>query len=180
MCSTVTSLMMNLTGKQHTTSDQHKEFGDSRQTRDCSDTQKVVDYLENVTPFNGDPNILRNVETGVSAGNKVNVHQAKLVGDKIVSAMSGNAVSEYTPRKVNQCIVMTSKCPSLNDDKQTMVDPVLLFQRLTTVARRYQNDEAEYFKYELCSHPLSLFDKNCLLRSAEKHELAKAIAVGEL
>jgi hypothetical protein len=96
--------MINLTGKQHTTSDQHKEFGDSRQTRDCSDTQKVVDYLENVTPFNGDPNILRNVETGVSAGNKVNIHQAKLVGDKIVSAMSGNAISEYTPRKVNQCV----------------------------------------------------------------------------
>jgi hypothetical protein len=180
MCSTVTSLMMNLTGKQHTTSDQHTEFGDSRQTRDCSDTRTVVDYLKNVSPFHSDPKILRNVATGVSAGNNVNVHQAKLVGDKIVSAMSGNAVSEYTPRKVNQCIVMTSKFPPLNDDKQTMVDPALLFQRLTTVARRSQNDEAEYFKYELCSHSLSLFDKNCLLRSAEKHELAKAIAVGEL
>ena len=36
------------------------------------------------------------------------------------------------------------------------------------------NNESAYFKYELCSHPLSLFDNNGLLRNAE-NELAKAI-----
>lgn len=34
-------------------------------------------------------------------------------------------------------------------------------------------DENNYFKFELCSYPLCLFDNDCFLREAEKHELAK-------
>jgi hypothetical protein len=48
---TISSLLMNLTGQQHSTSDQHKEFGNSRQQRDCSDTQKVIKFLEKSSPF---------------------------------------------------------------------------------------------------------------------------------
>jgi hypothetical protein len=35
----------------------------------------------------------------------------------------------------------------------------------------------KYFKYELCSFPLSLFDSNCNLRNSNKSELAKEIAI---
>ena len=50
----------------------------------------------------------------------------------------------------------------------------LSFPKIFSVARRSDNNESAYFKYELCSHPLSLFDNNGLLRNAE-NELAKAI-----
>ena len=72
---------------------------------------------------------------------------------------------------------MTSKCPSSSADSNATINPAVLFQRLTFVARRSQEKEADFFKYELCSHPLSLFDNNCMMRSADKHELAKAIAL---
>ena len=173
--STISSLLMNLTGQQHRTSDQHKEFGNSRQHRDFSDTQKVIKFLEKSSPFKVDPKFLQSISTGVSAGLNVNVNDAKAVGSKIVGEMAGKSVAEYTPRKANQCILMTSKCQS-SDGKQVNIDPALLFQRLVTVARRTDSEEADYFKYELCSHPLSLFDNNCMMRSSEKHELAKGIA----
>ena len=66
---------------------------------------------------------------------------------------------------------------SNGEEKHSHIDPALLFQRLVTVARRSEKDESSYFAYELCSHPLSLFDNNCLPRNADKHELAKAIAL---
>ena len=75
---------MNLTGQQHRTSDQHKEFGNSRQHRDFSDTQKVIKFLEKSSPFKVDPKFLQSISTGVSAGLNVNVNDAKAVGSKIV------------------------------------------------------------------------------------------------
>lgn len=162
--STISSLLINLTGKQHSTSDQHKEFGNLRQHRDCSDTQKVIKFLEKSSSFKVDPKLLQSISTGVSAGLNVNVNDEKAVGSKIVEDMAGKSVAEYTPRKANQCILMTSKCQS-SDRKQLNIDPALLFQRLVTIARRTVSDEADYFKYdELCSHPISLFDNNCMLR----------------
>ena len=91
--------------------------------------------------------------------------------------MTGKGIAEFTPRKANQCLLMTSKCPSSSSDSNATINPAVLFQRLTFVARRSQEKEADFFKYELCSHPLSLFDNNCMMRSADKHELAKAIAL---
>ena len=37
---------------------------------------------------------------------------------------------------------------------------------------KFSKEPSNNFKFELCTHPLSLFDKNCFLRNAEKAELA--------
>lgn len=64
-------------------------------------------------------NIIQSISTGVSARVNVNVIEAKAVGAKIVGGMNRKSVAEYTPRKDNQCLLMTSKCPS-SDRKQVL------------------------------------------------------------
>ncbi len=168
--------MMGLTNVKQKTSDQHQEATHARQKRDCSDTEKIIDYLRKADPFKGDANILRNIATGVAAAQFVNVDDAKSVGELILAKMVGKTVSEFVPRRVDQCVLMTAKGAGNGDEKHAHIDPALLFQRLLTVARRFEKDECSFFKYELCSHPLALFDKNCQMRIADKHEFAKAIA----
>ena len=174
ICTLVNSLLMNYTNIQQTTSDQHKECGDSRIKRDESDTKLVVEYFQKYSPFRGDGQVLRCISTGVSAGKNVNVHMAKSVGDRIVDKMNGKTVAEFIPRRADQVILMSSKS-SLIENKTICVDPALLFQRLVSVAKRSEKEESPYFKYELCSYPTALFDNNGLLRNADKAELAKAI-----
>lgn len=113
--------MMDLTGKQRRTSDQHQEFGLSRQKRDCNDTRKVIQYLEQVSPFKEDPSVLRSISTGVSAFGKTNVQEAKRVGSDIIASMVGVTVADFTPRKANQCITMTSKIIASNSDKKSQL-----------------------------------------------------------
>ena len=57
---------------------------------------------------------------------------------------------------------MSTKSSVRIDDEAVLVDPQLLFQRLTIPAKALQ-DLASVFKYELCSHPPALFDNSLLL-----------------
>ncbi len=60
------------------------------------------------------------------------------------------------------------------DKDDVQVDPLLLFQRLITVAQT--SDELESaFRRELCSYPPALFDSSLLLREAHKLALADAM-----
>ena len=54
------------------------------------------------------------------------------------------------------------------------IDPQLLLQRLIVAAKAADNIK-NIFKYELCSHPLALFDSSLLLREPQKPDLANAI-----
>ena len=177
LCSSINSLMMGLTNVKQKSSDQHQEVAHARQKRDSSDTEKIIDFLRNANPFKGDANILRNIATGVAAAHHVNVDNAKSVGELILAKMIGKTLSEFIPRRVDQCVLMTARSTRIGDEKHANIDPALLFQRLLTVASRFEKDECSFFKYELCSHPLALFDKNCQFRNADKHEFAKAIAL---
>ena len=56
------------------------------------------------------------------------------------------------------------------------VDPQLLFQRLLTVSDHSLDNPVEVFKHELCSYPVSLFDKSGLLRESQKSVLSHAIS----
>lgn len=61
------------------------------------------------------------------------------------------------------------------DNETAQVDPQLLFQRITTVARDAFPEMSELFKFELSSHPSSLFDNSGMPREAHKSTLADAI-----
>ncbi|KAJ8417704.1 hypothetical protein AAFF_G00225470 [Aldrovandia affinis] len=165
--------MQELTGVNHNTGDQNKDMTDARQARDMKDTLTVLNYLQERHPFCSDPS-LRSISTGVHAHPSVNVDKAKAVGNTILVSMDGQTTAEYTFKKRDQAITMSTKSSVKIDGEAVQMDPQLLFQRLTIAAKASQ-DLASVFKYELCSHPSALFDISLLLRQPQKPVLADAI-----
>ena len=101
------------------------------------------------------PGIL-SIATGVTADSTI-PDKEKEVGQNILNAMEGNNALEYTSKRKDRAITMSSKVHAMVDGESIEVDPQLLFQRLLTAARGITENIADIFKYELCSLPTSLF-----------------------
>ena len=172
-CAEVNRSMQQLTNVQYSTSEQHREATDARVARDVADTQQMITYLSQRSPFTGE-NSLRNITTGVTAPPSVNVHESKAIGKKILASMEGNAVDSYTFRKKDQAVTMDTKSVIKIHDEHVQVDPQLLFQRLVTVGTK--NGELQtFFDHELCHYPPSLFDSAYTIRPTMKSSLANAL-----
>ena len=96
----------------------------------------------------------------------VNVDEAMAVRDMILTQMNGTTPAEYTLQKNNQIVTLGLNSSSVKIDKDKIqIDPLLLFQRLTTVMQ--SSDDLELaFKHELCSYPPALFDSSLLLHDS--------------
>ncbi|XP_045178258.2 uncharacterized protein LOC123538319 isoform X1 [Mercenaria mercenaria] len=80
--------MQLFTGQEYQTSDQHKEIGHSRRARDGSDTKLLLNFLRDHSPFEKTDGSFRNIETGVTADEKVNADKAVEIGCKIIQNMT--------------------------------------------------------------------------------------------
>ena len=173
-CAEVNQAMQELTGVNYNTGEQNKDMTAARQARDWKDTLTVLQYLQERNPFSSDPS-LRSIATGVHAHPTVNVDKAVAIGDMILTSMNGTTPAEYTFQKKNQAVTLGLKSSSVKiDGDRIQIDPLLLFQRLTTVMQS-SDDLESAFKHELCSYPSALFDSSLLLREADKPALADAI-----
>ncbi|VDI45288.1 Hypothetical predicted protein [Mytilus galloprovincialis] len=65
-CAEMNNALQEFTGVNYGTSDQHKEGGESRRSRDCQDLKTFLSFLISRSPFVEETS-LRNIETGVSA-----------------------------------------------------------------------------------------------------------------
>lgn len=173
-CSAINSSMQTFAKVQYETSEQHKEVRESRIERDNHDTSKLLCFLAENTPFAEDPS-LRNITSGVTADEKVNVDTARSVGQEIMDSMTGENVNTYTFKKKSVAVTLANKAAPVIDGQSVAVDPAFMFQRLVTVAGNSEDDLESYFKYELCSPPPSLFEANGLPRTADKPALADAM-----
>ena len=173
-CGEVNQAMQDLTGVNNNTGEQNKDMTTARQARDWKDTLTVLQYLQERKPFSMDPS-LRSISTGVHAHPAVNVDEAAAVGDMILTQMNGTTPAKYTFQKKNQVVTLGLKSSSVKiDGDRIQIDPLLLFQRLTTVMQ--SSDDLELaFKHELCSYPPALFDSSLLLHEADKPAVADAI-----
>ena len=90
----------------------------------------------------------------------------------ILTEINGTKPYDYTFHKKNQVVTLGLKSSSVNiGGDRLQIDPLLLFQRLTTVMQ--SSDDLELaFKHELCSYPPALFDSSLLLNEADKPALA--------
>ena len=88
--------------------------------------------------------------------------------------MEGISAADYTFKRKNQAVMLDTNCQVRIDGATIQIDPQLLFQRLTIAAKATESLQ-EIFKYELCSHPPTLFDSSLLLREPQKPVLANAI-----
>ena len=98
ICAEVNMALQDYTSVQYGTSDQHKEQRAARQARDTDDTHKLICYLSSKDPFGNDPT-LHSIDTGITAGDSVNVDQAASVGRKILDGMVDKTVLDHTFQK---------------------------------------------------------------------------------
>jgi hypothetical protein len=170
LCAEVNHAMQNLTGVDYHSSEQHKESGKTRRARDNSDAFKILRHITDRNPFEGHEQ-LRSIETGMMAEEKVNVDRCEDIGLEIINSLWGQSVSGYSYKRSKQAITLSTRTSIKVDDDQVYVDPQLLFQRLTSVARML----SVLFSYELSSQPSSLFDSSGFPREPQKSTLANAI-----
>lgn len=172
LCSEVNNAMQQLTGVNYNTSEQHKDVTKSRQAKDMTDTCELLEFLETRNPFS-DNKSLRNIATGVNADDRVNSDDARDVGDKILTSMVDKHVLDYTFRKTNQTVTMSTSVVKINNET-VHIDSQLLFQRLITAGTRADQLQ-DILKFELCSFPPAIFEAKHIMRPANKPALADAL-----
>lgn len=147
-CAEVNNAMMSFTGTKFYSLDQHKEDGVSRQKRDSRDTMIFASFLEERNPF-VEEEVLRNIETGVTATSNVNVDRAKDIGLRILKSMEGKCVLDFTFKKKYQAITLQDKPVCVNTEPEiAKIDSQLLFQRFIVAAESIYEDKSEIFAYE--------------------------------
>ena len=170
-CAEISSAMQTLSGVTFTTSEQHKETDATRQARDHKDTQTLVSYLTDRSPFLSDPS-LRSIASGRVADDTAKV-DAKNIGKKILDGMTEKNVPEVVIRKKDLAVTLATKLAVRVNDEPIIVDPLVLFQRLLKTAQSTPETIPSLFKYELTNLPCALFDASGLPRQASKSTLAE-------
>ena len=79
LCSQLPGNMELVTKPLYKRSDQHKEQRKTRQQRDSSDAEALLEVLDTSSPLRGDPK-LRNITNGMVTCESVNVDEAKVIG----------------------------------------------------------------------------------------------------
>ncbi|CAC5420536.1 unnamed protein product [Mytilus coruscus] len=178
-CSGINSAMQTVENLQYTTSEQHKESTKSRQERDNKYVLTILSYLRERNPFSESLD-LRNIETGVTATDEVNVHNTELVGKKIIESMKDQDAFSISFKRSMQVKTLNEKTKirtqggTLNDSSQ------LLIQRLITAAKHVTDDVSKIFSYELSNFPSAMFDTSVAMREPQKSNLVEALwAIGD-
>ena len=173
-CSSINLAMQKVENLHYETSDQHKESTKSRQERDNKNLMTVVNFLNERNPF-FENSSLRNIETGVSATEDVNVQHACGIGQIIVDYMDGMDAFSISFKRNRQAKTLNEKSKVKTQGDSLNVNSQLLFQRLVTAARNITEDVPKIFEYELSYFPSSLFESSGVMREPQKSTLAEAL-----
>ena len=84
------------------TGEQHKDVTYSRVARDSKDTQEVLLYLSQTSSFKTEAS-LKNIATGVTVPQSVNVHKSKTIVNRILASMEGNQLPHTYSGKRPSC-----------------------------------------------------------------------------
>ena len=103
MC-TVTSLRVSMSPEE-VVGEQNKEMGKPRQHRDKKDTYTLQLALVDRHPFKIHA-ASSNIMTGVNAGSKIDVDDAKIIGDKIMHCMTNQSVVHYKFKRKDQATTL--------------------------------------------------------------------------
>ena len=130
----VNRAMQEFTEVTYATSDQHKEVSNSRIERDHNDSVKVAEYFLERFPF-GQGRELININNGEVADSSTNVYQAEEVGKRMMKEIVSKSVFDYSFKKKDSVLTMSSKSMVTVDNERYSVDPQLFFQRLVVFIR---------------------------------------------
>jgi uncharacterized secreted protein with C-terminal beta-propeller domain len=139
----------------------------SRQERNNKDLMIVVNFLNERNPF-FENSSLRNIETGVSATEDVNVQHACGIGQSIVDSMDGMDAFSISFKRNLQVKTLNEKSKVKTQGDSLNVNSQLLFQRLVTAAGNITEDVSKIFDYELSNFPSSMFESSGVMREPQK------------
>ena len=174
VCAQVSAAMQSLTGVSSSSCDRHKESTEARMKRDHTDTNVLLSFLLTRNPFTPMSTLL-NIANGRTADPEVNVDSAKEIGQNIMQSMTGKSVLDARIQKKDVVVTLATKHTVKVREEPVNVDPLLLFQRLLTVAKSSSENLSSFFQYELTNVPTSLFDSSGLPRESKKSSLADYI-----
>lgn len=153
------------------TSEQHVDLSDSRLNKDNADLKRMNDWLLTHKPFEYRES-LTSLSTGIVGAANINCHEALKQGHQSMAAIVGKnaqSVSMSCKYKVKPLSVAQSGVHV--DSKCSNVDSMLLFQRICVLTKDNEDLTKKSFSYELSPFPLSLFDKDGIMRKNKKSEL---------
>ena len=105
----------------------------------------------------------------------MNVFDAKSIDHTILQKMIGQSVFEYSYKRKDMAVTMKCKSSVEHNGEIIPIHNQLLFQRLSFVAARDHTELKSALNYELTTLPASLFNKDGLMKSANKPALAEVI-----
>ena len=96
-------------------------------------TKELIDFFQQFDPLAIDDTRLRNIVTGVIAAPNVNVDEADVVGEKILSTLYGKKIDEYSFSMKLKVVTMAKMVISVPGGDVVKIDPQALFTRLLLI-----------------------------------------------
>ena len=84
-------LMISRTGKHHSTSHQHVEFGTARREHDVKDMNKILDWFHTHDPFDRTRPQLRSLASGLAASDRINCDETELFEYEIQKGLDNHS-----------------------------------------------------------------------------------------
>ena len=145
-------------------------------TRYHSDWKKFRNWLSERNPFCFEDANLYSLASGFISGagkDEVNCEQAEEVRLLVHSKMDNQKMTEVKIKRKDQikALDVPQNTVKINQEK-VYVNSITLFTRLAAVAKRDDDDEERFFKYELTTEPMSLF-KQSIMRKPDKPALRR-------
>lgn len=148
----ISTELEKFTGLHFHYSEQHKDYRDSQHARDTQDGEKMEEWLKSHDPFPRHKAVY-SIATGCAGKleGKINCHLAYNVGKESMRKMTDTNYTT-TIKRTEKTVTLASCLPTLKTDKETVcTDPLLLFQRICLIQHR---SKIEDLKNNFC-HELS-------------------------
>ena len=111
----------------------HPDTTKSRIALNTKHTKELIDFFQQFDPLAIDDTRLRNIVTGVIAAPNVNVDEADVVGEKILSTLYGKKIDEYSFSMKLKVVTMAKMVISVPGGDVVKIDPQALFTRLLLI-----------------------------------------------
>ncbi|MBW0528211.1 hypothetical protein O181_067926 [Austropuccinia psidii MF-1] len=142
-----------------TSSEQHKDLGQARRSRDTADIVKLNQWFDSHPPFPETSQIM-SISSGVVGDATITCYDAVRVGKRVMNSIVNLTFADIKLSRKNLALPISSVNSSIKvHDEKVVVDPTLLFQRIC-ISKRSDEDLMKYFEYELAPFPLALFNES--------------------
>lgn len=153
-------------GVLFTSSEQHKDFGQARRSRDTADIAKLSQWFDSYPPFPQTSEII-SIASGVVGDATINCYDALRIGKEAMNKIVGLPFSSIKLSRKDRALPLSSVSSSIKiHDEKVAVDPTLLFQRMC-ISKRSDEDLMKFLEFELAPFPLALFNESGMRKTVK-------------